>query len=198
MNLVFLLAALQFAIAPINVAAPVFATSLPFDGSLAVGFLYTALFTGVTLGSSLVSRYDGLIQQYRGSVIVGGLSAFGVFVALAAVVTPTTMAGVAVILLSFGIAGVFFATVRVPATTFSQMLVPDERLGRYTSVLNTLTSLGFVIGLGVTGPIIDLVGARTTLLGVGGVAFSIGILMLFQPLSRAGGESEQIEYAPSD
>lgn len=31
-NLVFLMAALQFTIAPINVAAPVFAASLPFDG----------------------------------------------------------------------------------------------------------------------------------------------------------------------
>lgn len=120
-----------------------------------------------------------MIEQYRGRIIVGGLSALGVFVGLAAIVRPSTMTGVVVILLSFAIAGISFAAVRVPATTFAQALVPDERLGRYTSVLNTLTSLGFVIGLGVTGLIIDLVGARTTLLGVGGVALFISVLMLF-------------------
>lgn len=52
--------------------------------------------------------------------------------------------------------------------------------------LNTSSgTLGFVLGLGVTGLLIDLVGARATLLAVG-VSACIGLVLVTQPLARVG------------
>lgn len=186
LNLLALGVALQFTIAPINVAAPVYAPRLPFEGSLALGLLYSTFFTGMTAGSLLVGRFDGVVDAWRGPVIVGGLVSFGVALALTVARTPDSLADAALALGVFGVAGVCFAAANVPQTTLAQTLVPDERRGRYFSVAGTLGSLGFVLGLGVTGPLIDLVGARTTLLAVGSLSACIGLVLVTQPLARVG------------
>ncbi len=186
LNLLALGVVLQFTLAPINVAAPVYAPSLPFEGSLALGLLYSAFFTGMTAGSLLVGRFDGVVDAWRGPVIVGGLVSFGAALALTVAPAPDSLADALLAIGVFGVAGLCFAAAQVPQTTLAQTLVPDARLGRYSSVAGTLSSLGFVLGLGVAGPVIDFAGARATLLAVGGLSAAIGLALLTQPLARVG------------
>lgn len=187
-SLIVLLAGLKLAVAPLNVAAPVFATTLPLSGSLAVGFIYTALFTGMALGSIFVSRFDAIVKTNRGRVITSCLAAFGVFLALA-VNAPRFTSNVAVVLLLFGISGLLFATVRVPATTLVQILVPDEKRGRYMSIANTVTSFTFVLGLASAGPLIELIGASTLMVLVSGFSILLGVLFFTQPIGRVADET---------
>ncbi|UPV76878.1 MFS transporter (plasmid) [Halorussus limi] len=187
-NLVAFQVGLQFTLAPINVALPVYAPSLPLEGGFAIGLLYSAFFTGMTAGSLLVGRYDGLVHAYRGRLVVGGLPVFGLLLVLAVVRVPTTGVQTAAVLVSLALAGAVFAAVRVPVTTLGQLVVPEERLGRYSSVVGVFSSLAFVVGLGLTGPVVDAFGSRATLLGVGALGILLGGLFVGQPLGQISGE----------
>lgn len=180
-GLIVLLSGLRLAVAPLNVAAPVFATRLPFAGSLAVGFIYTALFAGMSVGSILVSRYDEFVNTNRPQVITVGLTLFGVALAVA-VSLPQVTTLAAPVLVVFGVAGVLFAAVRVPATTLGQVLVPDETRGRYMSISNTVTSFAFVVGLGAAGPLVQLIGASTLMIVVSGFSVVLGIVFYTRPI----------------
>lgn len=184
-NLLVLGAVLQFAVAPVNVAVPVYAPTLPVPGSLALGLVYSAFFSGMTLGTIAIGRFDGFVDAVRGVLVVAGIVGFGVGLLAAVLPVPTTYVGVAGVLALFAFAGFGFAAATVPRQTLAHLLVPDSRLGRYMAVATTLSHGAFVVGLGVTGPLVDRVGARVTLLGVGVVVASIGVVFAFQPVASA-------------
>lgn len=77
-------------------------------------------------------------------------------------------------------------------TTLKQILVPDEQFGRFSSVSNMFSSLSFVAGLGITGPVVELVGAQQTLIGVGVLALLLGAVFAIQPLARVDKNVETI------
>jgi MFS family permease len=184
-NLLALGIVLQFAVAPVNVALPVYAPNLPIRDSLALGVLYSGFFTGMTTGMIGIGRFDGAIDDDRGRVIVGGILGFGVCLAAAVVTMPVSLVGVAGVVGLFAVAGLGFAAATAPSTTLSHLLVPDERRGRYSAVANTLGSGAFVVGLLITGPLVSAIGARLTLIAVGAVAVATGVTAAFQPLGRA-------------
>jgi DHA3 family macrolide efflux protein-like MFS transporter len=183
-NLLVLTAVLKFAVAPVNVAAPVFAPALAVDGGLAVGLLYSAFFTGMTAGTLGIGRFDGFVENTRGVLIVAGMVAFGVSLAGATLLAADTVALTVASLGLFALAGLSFAAATVPRQTLGQLLVPDDRRGRYMGVLGTVGTGAFVLGLGVSGPLIELTSARATLVGVGTLVVVIGLAFAFQPLAR--------------
>lgn len=83
-------AGLQFTLAPINVALPVYAPLFPLGGGFAIGLLYSAFFTGMAIGSLLIARSEDIIATHRGRIIVGGLPVFGICLGLAVVQIPDT------------------------------------------------------------------------------------------------------------
>lgn len=192
-NLLALTAVLQFAVAPINVAAPVFAANLGLPGSLALGLLYSAFFSGMTAGTLVIGRFDDVVDDRRGTLVVGGLLAFGVSFTGAALAASRSQVATAASLGLFALAGLSFAAATVPTQTLGQLLVPDDRLGRYMAVSSTLSSGAFVAGLGLSGPLIEVTSARATLVGAGGLVAAVGVLFAFQPLAsvhRTDGESD--------
>lgn len=191
-NVVAFTAGLQFTLGPINVALPVFAASLPLNGEFAVGLLYSAFFTGLSLGSVLVSRFDDVVNAYRGRLIVAGLPLFGVFLLLAVSRVPATGTGIAVLLVFLGLGGLSFATLTVPVTTLRYVLVPDERRGRFNSITAMFSSLAFVLGLALAGPVISLLSAQFVLLGVGALAILLGVIFATQPLAGVDADVEPI------
>lgn len=188
-GLIVLLAGLKLTVAPVNVAAPVFATELPIQGSLAVGFVYTALFSGMSVGSLVVSRYDSFVDRNRPRVITVGLASFGVSLA-AAVSAPGVTSLVVPVLALFAVAGLLFAAVRVPATTLSQVLVPDETRGRYMSISNAVTTLAFTAGLAAAGPLVELVGASTLMVVVSTFSVILGVLFYLRPIFQTTVEGQ--------
>jgi DHA3 family macrolide efflux protein-like MFS transporter len=189
-NLLVLTAVLQFAVAPINVAAPVFAANLGLPGSLALGLLYSAFFSGMTAGTLVVGRFGDAVDDRRGALVVGGLLAFGVSLAGAALVAADGRVATTASLGLFVLAGLSFAAATVPTRTLGQLLVPDDRLGRYMAVSSTLSSGAFVVGLGLSGPLIGLTSARATLVGAGVLVAAVGVLFAFQPLARVHRQDE--------
>lgn len=184
-NLLALGVVLQFAVAPLNVAIPMYAPTLPLTGSLAVGVLYSGFFGGMTLGTVVIGQREARVDDCRGLVIVGSLVAFGALLAAAPLVPSRTLPGVAGVVLLLSLAGVAFAGASVPDSTLAQLLVPDERRGRYTSVARVLTSGAFVVGLAVAGPLIGFLGARETLVAVGAFVAVVGLGFAFQPVATA-------------
>ncbi|WP_232700931.1 MFS transporter [Halobacterium wangiae] len=183
-NVLALGVVLQFAVAPVNVALPVYAPRLPISDSVALGVLYSAFFTGMTAGMVGIGRFDDAVDAVRGRVIVAGMLAFGVCLAAGVVVAPDSLLVVAAVVGLFAVAGLGFAAATAPRVTLAQLLVPDQRRGRYTAVANTLGSGAFVVGLLVTGPLVGLVGARVTLVGVGVAAVASGVVVAFLPLGH--------------
>ncbi|MFB6271099.1 MAG: MFS transporter [Halobacterium sp.] len=184
-NVLVLGALLQAAVAPVNVALPVYAPTLPVPDSVALGVLYSAFFTGMTAGMVAVGRFDRAVDARRGHVIVAGMVAYGVTMAAAVVLAVETLAAVGVVVSLFALSGVGFAAATVPLRALPQLVVPDDRLGRYTAAWRTLSSGAFVVGLVATGPIVKLAGARATLVGVGVATVLIGVVTALQPLGRA-------------
>lgn len=176
---------LQFAVAPVNVALPVYAPRLPIPDSVALGVLYSAFFTGMTAGMVGIGWFEDVIDAVRGRVIVAGTVLFGVCLTAGVLVAPTSLQLVAAVVALFAVAGLGFAAATVPGRTLAHLLVPDERRGRYFAVANTLGSAAFVVGLLLTGPLVDLIGAQLTLVGVGGVAVTTGLAAAFLPVGRA-------------
>lgn len=177
-------ASLDVALAPVNVAIPGFAASLPVSGSLGVGLLYSALFGGVTVGSVLVSRFDEFVDAYRGYVVTFGTLVFGSLLALgplAAGVLPWPLVGV---LVPFALAGIFMAAMQVPLSTLMHLVVPNEKMGRARSILRMASSLGFVVGLGVAGPAVGRFGEGAVIVGVGAAVALLGVGLALQPFVR--------------
>nr|WP_318655340.1 MFS transporter [Halobacterium salinarum]WJK64808.1 MFS transporter [Halobacterium salinarum] len=183
-NLLVLQAVLQFALAPMNVAMPVFAPTLAVTGSLALGLLFSAFFTGMTASTLVIGRFDGTVQKTRGILIIAGILGFGVSLVAATLLAKDTVVFTLASLGLFALAGVFFAVTTVPQQTLGQLLVPDERRGRYTAVVGTLSSAAFVVGLALSGPLINLTSARATLTGLGVAVVGIGVVFAFRPLAR--------------
>lgn len=184
LNLLVLQAVLQFAVAPINVAAPVFAPTLAVDGSLALGLLYSTFFTGMTAGTLGIGRFSRVVENTRGILLVAGILGFGGSLAAATLLARNVVVFTVVSLGLFALAGFAFAAASVPAQTLSQLLVPDKRRGRFMGVSSTLGSAAFVVGLALSGPLIELTSARTTLVGVSAFVIAIGVLFVFQPVAR--------------
>lgn len=184
LNLLVLQTVLQFAIAPINVAVPVFAPALAVEGGLALGLLYSVFFTGMTTGTLAIGRFDEVVENTRGTLIIVGLLGFGGSLVGATLLARDVVAFTVASLGLFALAGLSFAAASVPQQTLGQLLVPDERRGRYTGVVSMLGSGAFVVGLALSGPLIELSSARATLVGVGATVIVVGMLFTFQPLAR--------------
>ncbi|WP_232687365.1 MFS transporter [Halobacterium zhouii] len=196
-NVLVLSVVLQFAVAPVNVALPVYAPSLPIRDSLALGVLYSAFFTGMTAGMLGIGRFEDAIDESRGHVLVAGMLGFGVSLAAAVLVIPASLVAVAGVVGLFAVAGLGFAAATAPGRTLAQLLVPDERRGRYTAVASTLGSGAFVVGLLLTGPLVSLVSAQHTLIGVGAFVAVTGVVAAFQPLGRAHHEASTSDHGSS-
>ncbi|RBI59165.1 hypothetical protein DMJ13_23620 [halophilic archaeon] len=196
LNLLVLQAVLQFAVAPINVAVPVFAPTLAVEGGLALGLLYSVFFTGMTTGTLVIGRFDEVVENTRGVLIIAGILGFGGCLAAATLLARDVVTFTVASLGLFALAGLSFAAATVPGQTLGQLLVPDERRGRYTGVASTLGSGAFVVGLGLSGPLIELASARATLVGVGAAVIVVGVLFAFQPLARVHGRNT-LESAPT-
>jgi DHA3 family macrolide efflux protein-like MFS transporter len=178
-------ALLQAAVAPVNVALPVYAPRLPVPDSVALGVLYSAFFSGMTAGMVALGRFDCGVDARRGHVIVAGMVGYGATMATAVLLGVESLVAVGVVAGLFALAGIGFAAATVPLRALPQLVVPDERLGRYTAAWRTLSSGAFVVALVATGPVVSLVGARETLVGVGVVTALLGVVTALQPLGRA-------------
>lgn len=183
-NLMLITVTLQFVIGPVTVGLPVFIDPVPLEGSFLLGLLYATFYAGMVFGSVLVSYYSELIEPHRGRLIVGGLGVFGGSLMIAVHRVPQTLPETAIMLAFVALSGIAFAAVNVSNSTLKHVLVPNDRLGRYTSFVTTVAGVGSIVGLGLTGPVVNLIGAKSTILLNGVTALVVALFLVLQPIRR--------------
>jgi hypothetical protein len=82
--------------------------------------------------------------------------------------------------------------------TLVQRLVPNELLGRVSSLDWMITIAGLPISFALVGPLADAFGADATLIGAGIVGGGITVLLMFLPGARGPERDGSLDEAPDD
>jgi MFS family permease len=158
---------------------------------------------GIVTGILLLNSYGRYLPRRR--VIEVGLVALGVLLALLSIAGPisrflqsadrssslldlssvTSLLAVVVLIAFF--AGISYAFVAIPSQTQLQEDLPEDVRGRVFGVLNMLVSVSSFLPIIVVGPISDLVGTTTVILGVALLIGLAGVTSIVQrgPLQPA-------------
>src|SRR5882672_11099637 len=142
-------------------------------GTTAFGTISAMVGVGLIAGTQVVNR---LGSRSKTHVVVGGLFALGVGVALLGLFHNIPMAGISTFTMGFAIAFVF-----VPAQTMSQQETPPAMVGRVSSSFMSLISLAQVLGLLLSGLLAQRLGIRPLFLSSAGVLAliaGVGYLMV--------------------
>jgi DHA3 family macrolide efflux protein-like MFS transporter len=152
-------------------------------GPEGLGFTQTAQGIGMLLGSVLVGNLAARFRLTR--VIAWSVALLGVAVAICGLVNHFIL-----ILSALFIAGLSLAPLNAALSTLMQTTVPDEKLGRVGSVVDTSITLSYLMSMGGAAFLADTFGMRTVFV-VSGIVTALSILpaltMMSEPESAAAG-----------
>ena len=135
----------------------------------ALGVTEAAQVIGMVLGSGLVAALAARLKVTQ--IIVGGILGLGLLVAVFGAVRSVWMA-----LAVLFFVGLCLTPVQSAAATVMQANVPDEKLGRAGSALNTVITLMSVVSMASAGLLGDALGIRQVFFLSGGVTACAGLL----------------------
>jgi MFS family permease len=153
------------------------------------GTLLGVFFLGSFVGSVVVGRASDRIADRRGPTITAGVVLMGLFLAATAVVPtrlPNAVVGASATLLCFGLA---YAVVVVPHTTLFQLVVPNAKLGKISSITRLAALVSPPLGIALAGPLLEVVTPATLLFAEGLFLVGTGLLLTLTPLTDAESES---------
>lgn len=132
--------------------------------SYAVGMMVTALFFGhvMRMKNKLLLSYIGMLGS-------------GISVLLCGVLPPTFLGWIIFTALCF-IMGGFDNVSNIPFRTYAQEVISPERLGRFFSLLTTMTSLSMPIGLLLSSPVAEKFGVHIWFIVAGAASFIIAVV----------------------
>lgn len=156
---------------------PAYAAAL--SGAAGYGLLLAATTAGVVAGSLLAP----LVEDRS----LGATNAVGLSLAGAAWVAGVELGGVALTAALFGLSRVPVGVYNVGVQATMQTGVPDDRLGRVTATVSSLSNVVGPLGLLLGGAAGAAVGARAVLLAGGvGIALTGAFWAAVPPLRRFG------------
>jgi len=199
-NILLLGALIQMVFAPLSVLMPVYAPKLPAEqlgipSSVIFGALYSIFFTGMSIGAILVNYKQNILHSHRGTIIITSILLLGTTVGLIGALNPAKVLQAVVIMTALFIAGMSYSGVNVAVATMRHSLVPDDHLARFSSLDATFTTVALLIGLGVSGFVVDTIGPRMTFGVIGVGLFVLGLGFATQPIAKAQGD---LEVRPTD
>ncbi|MFB6176663.1 MAG: MFS transporter [Halobaculum sp.] len=176
-SVVFVWVLLGVAMGPLGVVLPALTDGQFRDGSLAFGVLYGGIYTGIGVGGVLMSRFGEVAQRNRSTLVAGGVAATGGLLLLTAAVSRVG-GGLLAMAIPFALAGVSTVAVWVSLRTITQRTVPDEALGRVTSIVSAVGTASLPVSVALAGVALRVVSPRTFLAveGVLLVASSVPLL----------------------
>lgn len=180
---------------PLGIVAPVFVDRTLGRGSFVYGLVFGAIFAGSAAGDLAVSRFSGVIDGARGRFVAGSLAAGGVALAAAGLVAPLSPAPVAATVGAFAAFGVALSLATTPLDTLLQRTVPNEMLGRVSSVFSVVGLVGPPVALAATGPLVEALGADVVLVA-DGVLVVVAALAVSVPLVDYGRGA--VDVVPGD
>ncbi len=150
-------------------------------GPEALGFVQTTQGIGMLLGSALIGS---LAARFRLTRII----AWSVALLGAAIAVCGTLNHYALVPLATLVVGLSLAPLNAALSTLMQVAVPDAKLGRVSSVVDTTGTVSYLISMGSAAVLADVIGIRTVFIAAGVItALSVlpALTMMKEPESTA-------------
>lgn len=140
--------------------------------SLDVGYVFAALSAGLILASVAGTSY---FSKWPLALRLGGATVLiGVFEALIGVFQGLIGMAIAAFVL-----GLFNSVYNISASTYMQLTVPREQIGRFFGLVSSLFSAVSLIGLAINGLLGTFLTPQAVLLWTGGIIAVVGLISLF-------------------
>jgi DHA3 family macrolide efflux protein-like MFS transporter len=146
-------------------------------GPEALGFVQTAQGLGMLVGSVLVGSLAARFRLTR--IIAWHVAVLGAAVAFCSLVSE-----LALIVLAMFVVGLTLAPVNAALSTLVQTTVPDAKMGRVSSVVDTTTVLSYLLSMGGAAFLADAFGVRNVLFAAGlvtALSFLPALTMMKEP-----------------
>ena len=181
-QLIVIAAGLNFVMAPINVILPVFIKESMGLSAVIYGSMMACLSIGTFLGSMII----GNISVHRGRSLGSGILGIGVslllFTAFFLIGNGLLLPTLVVIgTLSVSLVGVGMSSsfINVPIITLLQKTTEDSKRGRVMSIINMGAMIAMPIAYGITGFLLEQVGAITLIFSIGSLTL-VGAIATFR------------------
>lgn len=184
-QLIIIAAALNLIIAPVSVIIPFLVKEVMGLTAGIYGTMMACLSLGMLIGSIII----GNVTLHRGKSLGMGILGAGASLILfptfyllgEGLLLPIV---ILVSLLSFALAGIGLSTsfANVPIHTLLQKTTEDEKRGRVMSIVNMGTMAAMPVGYGISGYLLEQIGAVPLLFGIGSLT-ALGAIACFR--SRA-------------
>lgn len=175
---------------PLGVIVPVLAEDTIGGGSIIYGILLGSIFAGMVVGDLGVSYFTDQISAARGLTVSVSLLIGGIALATIGVAAPQTPYLTVISVLGFSTFGIALSFATTPLDTLLQATVPDEMLGRVSSVFSVVGLIGPPVGLAITGPVVERFGP-TFALAADGVFVVLAAILVAVPLVRFDTSGDQ-------
>jgi DHA3 family macrolide efflux protein-like MFS transporter len=155
-------------------------------GPEALGFVQTTQGIGMLLGSALIG---GLAARFKLTRII----AWSVALLGAAIAVCGTLSHYALVPVLTFVVGLSLAPLNAALSTLMQVAVPDDKLGRVSSVVDTTGTVSYLISMGGAAFLADAMGIRTVFVAAGVItALSVvpALTMMKEPDKVARPEPE--------
>ncbi len=165
----FTAATVNFLVAPFTVVFPVLSDRVLHAGAAGFGWLMGAFGAGMLAGSLAAGRLSRALRP--ANLIYGGMALLGG--ALAAIAACNEL-WPAVALAALAATGVGPSNAVI--LTLVQKATPERLLGRVFASLSALVQVAVPLGVALVSPLLDLLGSRSVLLGMGlGILLAAGL-----------------------
>jgi len=143
----------MFAIRCFGALLAVYVRDVLSAGSAMFGILNSLIGVGMIMGTQVVHHFSA--KRSKNHLVVFGLLASGLFIALPAASATVTATVIGMLGLGFGVAFIF-----IPAQTMLQQVTPATMLGRVSSSLWSALALTQVAALTLSGSTAQAIGIR--------------------------------------
>lgn len=131
-------------------------------GSEGLGIVQTAQGIGMLVGSALVGNLAARFRLTR--IIAWSVALLGITIACAGLVNQF-----ALIAMVMFVAGLSLAPLNAALSTLMQITVPDDKLGRVSSVVDTTGTVSYLISMSGAAFLAEAMGIRTVFVAAGAI-----------------------------
>jgi DHA3 family macrolide efflux protein-like MFS transporter len=154
--LIFLDVILNFFVAPFNVLLPLYIKEIHLGTAIDLAFLSIFINGGMILGGVITTLKK--IWKHKITTYFVGLMILLVLLSVLGI-APTRV--FLVLWLASGMIGLVLPTINTIYMTIIQTTVPPDKMGRVSSVIQSISMLTFPIGTIIAGPLADAIGIRS-------------------------------------
>jgi predicted MFS family arabinose efflux permease len=137
-------------------------------GAEGLGFLYAVQGLGVVIGGALIGHFA---SRVRTNWIVGGCMVILGLAIIAFAVAPSYP----LVLVAVAIIGLSIVAARAALVTLTQVLVPNEKLGRVESAVTMVIGASTSASMALSGLFGDLVGVQAVFIAAGVITIVAGV-----------------------